>query len=128
MLDAVTLATWGGVWLLCAVMAGIVATEKRRRYWPWFLFGVLTGPVALYVVIRKYEAVPPDEAMICPNCHKTIRKTAKTCPRCKVTLIAEPDGVMKAGRQAAAAVFLLRRAAKKSTQVVKAEQAKRAKK
>lgn len=125
-MDTRTLATYGSVWFLCAVMAGIVATEKRRRFWLWFFFGVLTGPVALYLAVRSYEVVPADEAMTCPNCRKTIRKTAKSCPRCKATLVKEPDRVMMAGRQAASALFLLRRAARKSTQVVQAERTKRA--
>lgn len=125
-MDTRSWAEIGSVWFLCAVMAGIVATEKRRRFWVWFLFGAVTGPIALYLAVRAYEAVPPEEAMICPSCKKPIRKTARHCPRCKYVLVAEPDRVMKAGRQAAAAVFLLRRAAKKSTAAVKAEQAKRA--
>ena len=49
-----------------------------------------------------------------------------TCPYCHREIVKEPDRAMRAGRQAAAAVFLLRKAARKSTAVVKAEQAKRA--
>lgn len=117
--------TIAAIWLLCAVVAGIAAGEKGRRFWVWFPFGLLVGPIALYLVLRSYEVVPPHLAQICPNCQKSIRKTARECPRCGHILIREPDPVMKAGRQAAAAVFLLRRAAQKSTAVVKAERAKR---
>jgi uncharacterized paraquat-inducible protein A len=117
--------TLGSLWLLCAVMAGIVAGEKGRRFWVWFPFGLLTGPVALYLVLKSYEVVPPDKAQICPNCQKPIRKTLRQCPRCGHIIVHEPDRAEKAGRQAAAAVFLLRKAAQKSTAAVKAEAAKR---
>jgi len=124
-MDTHALATIGSVWLLCALMAGIAAGEKGRRFWVWFPFGLLIGPVALYLVLKAYEVVPPERARICPNCNKAIRKTLRNCPRCGHIIVREPDPVMKAGRQAAAAVFLLRRAARKSTAVVKAERAKR---
>lgn len=124
-MDSHGLATLGSVWFLCAVVAGIVAGEKGRRFWVWFPFGILTGPVALYLVLRSHEVVPLDRAQICPSCKKPIRKTLRRCPRCGHVIDPEPDRSMKAGRQAAAAVFLLRRAAKKSTDAVKAERAKR---
>jgi len=117
--------TLGSIWFLCALMAGIAAGEKGRRFWVWFPFGVLTGPVALYFILKAHEVVPPENAQICPNCQKSIRKTLRQCPRCGHIIVHEPDRVEKAGRQAAAAVFLLRRAARKSTAVVKAETAKR---
>ena len=127
-MDSHGLITIGSIWVLCAIVAGIVAGEKGRRFWVWFPFGLLVGPVALYLVLKAYEVVPPELAQICPGCKKAIRKTARTCPRCGFVLIHEPDPAVKAGRQAAAAVFLLRRAAQRSTAIVKAEQAKRARK
>ncbi len=124
-LDIRSWAILGSIWVLCAIMAGISAGEKNRRFWVWFLFGLLTGPFALYRAIRATEVVPPELAVPCANCQKTVRKTARVCPHCGHILIREPDRVMKAGRQAAAAVFILRKAAQKSTAAVKAEQARR---
>jgi hypothetical protein len=123
--DIRAVATAGSIWVLCAIMAGIIAGEKNRRFWVWFFIGLLTGPYGLYRSLRADEVVPPELGQPCPNCKKFIRKTARTCPRCGQILIREPDRVMAAGRQAAAAVFLLRRAAQKSTAAVKAQQAKR---
>ena len=124
-MDTRSWVTLGSIWVLCAIMAGVAAGEKNRRFWVWFVFGLLTGPFALYRAIRAKEVVPPELAQPCPNCHKAIRKTAHDCPHCGHVLLREPDRVMKAGRQAAAALFLLRRAAAKSTAAVKADQAKR---
>ena len=124
-MDTHAWATLGSIWGLSAILTGIVAGEKGRRFWVWFPFGLLIGPVALYLVLKSHEVVPPELAQICPNCHKAIRKTLRECPRCGHIIVREPDPAMKAGRQAAAAVFLLRRAAQKSTSVVKAEMAKR---
>lgn len=124
-MDTRSWATLGSVWVLCAIMAGITAGEKNRRFWVWFLIGLLTGPFGLYRVMRSAEVVPPELAQPCPNCQKTIRKTARTCPFCGHIIAREPDRVMKAGQQAAAALFILRRAAEKSTAAVKAEQARR---
>jgi|GEM_PF-3770533 len=125
LIDTRTWLTFGSIWVLCAIMAGVSASEKNRRFWLWFFFGLLTGPYALYRAIRVHEVVPAHLAQTCPNCNKKIRKTARECPFCGHVLVWEPDSVAKAGRQAAAAVFLLRKAARKSTAVVKAEQAKR---
>ena len=124
-LDIRSWATLASIWGLCAIMAGIAAGEKNRRFWVWFAFGLLTGPFALYRAIRSLEVVPPELAVPCENCRKTVRKTARECPFCGHVLIREPDRVMKASRQAAAAVFILRKAAAKSTAAVKAEQARR---
>ena len=124
-MDTHTLATIGSLWVLCAILAGIIAGEKNRRFWVWLLFGLLTGPIALYRAVRTHEVVPPDQAQICPTCKKSIRKNLHTCPRCGAKLVREPDRVMNASRQAAAALFLLRKAAQKSTAAVKAEQTKR---
>ena len=124
-MDTQLLATFGSVWGLCAIMAGIAASDKGRRFWVWFAFGLLTGPYAVYRAVRAKEIVPPELAQTCPNCQKTMRKTAKECPHCGHLVLREPDTVMQAGRQAAAAFFILRKAAQKSTAVVKAEQAKR---
>ena len=124
-IDIRAVATFGSVWVLCAIMSGIIAGEKNRRFWVWFLIGLLTGPYGLYRSLRSEEVVPPELGQPCPNCKKFIRKTARTCPSCGYTLIREPDRVMAAGRQAAAAVFLIRRAAQKTTATVKAQQAKR---
>jgi hypothetical protein len=124
-LDIRSWAALASIWVLCAIMAGIAAGEKNRRFWVWFTFGLLTGPYALYRAIRATEVVPPELAVPCANCQKRVRKTARVCPHCGHILIREPDRVMKAGRQAAAAVFILRKAAAKSTAAVKAEQARR---
>ncbi|HLG51135.1 MAG TPA: hypothetical protein VKY56_05795 [Chloroflexota bacterium] len=124
-MDTHTLTTLGAIWVLCAVVAGIVASDKGRRFWVWFPLGILIGPVALYLALRTYEVVPPELAIICPGCHRAVRKTLRTCPRCGQVLVREPDPVMKAGRQAAAAYILLRRAAQRSTAVIRAEREKR---
>ena len=124
-MDTQAIVTVGSIWALCAVMAGISASEKNRRFWVWFFFGVVTGPYGLYRAVRSDEVIPPDLAQSCPNCKKTIRKTARSCPKCGHILLRKPDTVMKAGRQAAAAFVLMRRAAQKSTAMVKGERAKR---
>ena len=54
-LDIRSWATLGSIWVLCAIMAGIAAGEKNRRFWIWFLFGLLTGPYALFRAIRATE-------------------------------------------------------------------------
>src|SRR5258708_29838539 len=124
-IDIRAVATFGSIWVLCAIMSGIIAGEKNRRFWVWFFIGLLTGPYGLYRSLKAEEIVPPELGQPCPNCKKFIRKTARPCPSCGYTLIREPDRVMAAGRQAAAAVFLLRRAAQKSTAAVKGPHAKR---
>jgi hypothetical protein len=124
-MDTRSWAAFGSVWVLCAIMAGIVAGERGRRFWLWFFFGLLTGPIGLYLALKSPEIVPPELAQTCPHCGKSIRKTLRKCPYCHRDIVKEPDRAMKAGRQAAAAIFLLRKAAQKSTAAVRAEQERR---
>src|SRR5262245_54622158 len=114
-MDAKQIATIGSLWGLCAVLSGIVANEKNRRFWVWFLFGVLTGPIALYLVLRSYKVVPPAEGKECPKCKLIVEKKARTCPRCKSELVVlTPDRTQDVARKAASAFFIVKRAAKRT--------------
>src|SRR5438309_7798586 len=55
-LDTRSIATLGSVWVLSAILAGIIAGEKNRRFWLWFGFGLLTGPYALYRADRDRKS------------------------------------------------------------------------
>ncbi len=70
------------VWILCALVAGTIAAGKNRSYGAWFLLGLVVGPLAIWLVSRKHEIIPPDQARPCPRCGRPIRKTASRCPFC----------------------------------------------
>lgn len=107
---------FGGValmWLVMAIGTGLIAGEKKRRFWPWLALGVVMGPFALLWSALASRAIPPERARPCPHCAGTIDQDDATCPHCRRRVApAQPDAAARLGREAAGAVFLLRRAMK----------------
>ena len=99
------------VWFMLALGAGIIASDKQRRFWLWFLLGLALGPIALVWSFTVSRAIPPGERRLCPHCGGTIHVTADRCSHCRRAVTAEkPDAAARLGREAAGAVFILRHA------------------
>src|SRR5437667_355164 len=42
------------VWIVAAICTGLIASETRkRRFWVWFAFSILAGPIAWYWLIAR---------------------------------------------------------------------------
>jgi hypothetical protein len=105
------LGTLTVIWLFLAILTGLVAGEKNRRFWPWVLLGLLLGPFALFWVFTTHRVIPREEARPCPHCDGTISITASKCHHCGKVVAAEKlDTAAKLGREAAGAVFIFRHA------------------
>jgi hypothetical protein len=87
-------------WLIMAVVVAIVATNKGRPGFLWFLYGFVVWPVALVhalVIPRSQEAeelrLRGEGRVKCTYCAEFIRPEARTCPFCRRELHAAEDGL-----------------------------------
>src|SRR5262245_30692569 len=99
------------VWIVAAICTGLIASEtKKRRFWVWFTFSVLAGPVAWYVLLARVGVpIPKSLAVTCPHCGKTTRSDEKRCLFCKRLLVREEkDRAAQIGETAATMVFTAR--------------------
>ena len=66
--------------LICGCFTAIVSYVKGNKRWgPWFLWGLLFGPLAL--IFALFLSGPK-----CPKCQSRIHKDAQICPKCRSEL------------------------------------------
>jgi hypothetical protein len=104
------LVYFGMGWSMVAIMAGLAASElKKRSFWGWTILSLLTGPIAWYLLWTREIYIPPEMRAKCPHCGKTISKDAKSCRYCRKWVSTESkDRAGELGKQAATMVFAAR--------------------
>lgn len=95
-------------WVLCAILAGTIASGKNRSYGRWFLVGLLLGPIAVLWITRLHKYVPPEERRPCPKCGRTIEKSATVCRHCR-GWVGEGRQIDRAAQVGYVAAHLLQR-------------------
>jgi len=78
---------------VCAPLAGWVAMQRTRNPIIWFVYGALTGPLAILLLY----AAPPGR---CPECDHAIQGWPSACPACgrRFATIGSAWGPAPAGR------------------------------
>ena len=77
-------------WFFCGIISSIVAGNKGRSGFGWFLIGLLLGPVGvvLSLVISKQaevieaKAIKSGDQKKCKYCAELIKSEAKLCKHC----------------------------------------------
>lgn len=89
-------------WLMFGVLAAVVASNKERSGWGWFLLGMLLGPFgfALSLVVSKDESAAERNALSsgavkkCPFCAELIKSEALVCRYCGRDLCAAQEAAI----------------------------------
>jgi endogenous inhibitor of DNA gyrase (YacG/DUF329 family) len=63
------------IWLGLGIISATVACRRGGRIFQWGVFGVLLGPVGLFLVFRVL-------AHKCPSCNAPVLRAVRICPRC----------------------------------------------
>lgn len=99
-----------GFWLLCALVAAVVANSKGRSGCGWLILSIIFGPLALLGV--AVASVDPQKAKEretkaglqsgalrrCPSCAEPIRREAMRCPHCSTDVEPLPPTVGLVGK------------------------------
>ena len=78
------------IWFMCGIGSAIVAVNKGRSGFGWFLLGFLFSPIGfiLSLVVGKNVAVLEANAILsgelrkCPYCAELVKVEAKICKHC----------------------------------------------
>lgn len=74
-------------WAMLGGVVAIIANSKRFDTFGWFVYGALTGPIALtHVIVKPAKAAAPPIASepqkVCPDCAEAIKADAMVCRYC----------------------------------------------
>lgn len=90
-------------WLICAIVVAVIASNRGRSGFGWFLIAALLSPlIGLILVLvfpkRGVAAMATDETgqkitaethVRCPDCRELVRKDARKCKHCGTALIPQ---------------------------------------
>lgn len=88
------------LWLVAAIVVGVIASGKGRSGFGWFVLGVLISPLlagilALVVSSKKPEREPisvsDGTGRKCPMCAEMVRAEAVKCRFCGADLQPQPE-------------------------------------
>ena len=90
------------IWLICAIVAGMVGSSKGRSGAGWAL-GILFGPIGLLIIAVmpansdkvEEQAINTGDMKKCPFCAELIKREAIVCKHCGKDLPPEPKAEIK---------------------------------
>lgn len=72
-----------GIWLVPAVLSGVVVSKRGGNTALWLILGFIAGPLAPLVLVL---AIALNQGKLCPFCRKRIDKEASKCAYCQSDL------------------------------------------
>jgi hypothetical protein len=81
------------VWIGVAIACAIVASNKGRSGFGWFIMGLLFSLISLLIVLvlpKVDEDTPSEETHVkCPDCAELVRREARICKHCGCKLVPQ---------------------------------------
>lgn len=89
------------LWIICAIVAAVIASSKGRSAFGWFLLGCLISIFAVILVavlpsqkpaavLAGAEVASPATHVRCPDCKELVLREALVCKHCHAKLIPQP--------------------------------------
>jgi hypothetical protein len=79
------------IWLLCGIVAAMIAAKRHKNVFIWLILGILFGPFGIAFALFA-------EGRKCPYCHEEVHPLAVKCPKChsaiadsSVNALPDPD-------------------------------------
>ncbi|MBK7813707.1 MAG: zinc ribbon domain-containing protein [Rhodocyclaceae bacterium] len=87
---------WIAAWVFFAALVGLVASNRGRSGFWWFLLSLAISPLLgliLVAVMRKIDpnAPKPTTHVRCPDGKEFVLKEARVCKHCNCKLIPESE-------------------------------------
>jgi hypothetical protein len=86
------------LWLVFAVLVGMLAAFRGRSGVAWFLIAVLISPLLglLFVAVLPSLAIAPGTPtpqthVKCPDCRELVLKEARVCKHCGLRLVPQAE-------------------------------------
>lgn len=89
------------VWLVGAVVVGVLATTRNRSGFAWFMLALVLSPVLMGLLVALVPrgdsgqpAYTADTHRHCPECREVVRRDARKCKHCgsSIAPITAPPG------------------------------------
>lgn len=71
---------WPLLWLLPALLSGIIANRRGGSYPLWLIAGFASGPFAWLTCVMAYRM---NNRHPCPFCRERVDQAATICPHCR---------------------------------------------
>lgn len=93
------------IWLAFAAALGMLAKQRGRGFFSWFLIGTVLSPLLGFVLLMMNKDLALSEAMDtithdmdlthvkCPKCTEYVMPEATVCPYCRNPLQPNPEYV-----------------------------------
>lgn len=86
-------------WAILAVVVGVIAGNRGRSGFGWFLLSLLLSPLIGLILVLALRApnVPvvagpsPDTHVKCPDCRELVLKEARVCKHCGCKLVPQTE-------------------------------------
>lgn len=78
------------LWVMCGAISFAIATDNGHRGFPWFLLGLVLGPIGIIAVLLsgknpqfvEQQQLRSGQMKKCPDCAELIRMEAAKCRYC----------------------------------------------